>query len=273
MKKLKIIPISFIIIGIILVITGAILIQLGVGVSEFDTNEQPKSLSFENPEELYKIKAECDIGDVIIKSGDTLKVEYKNIVEEKLYVSFTDGVLSVKYKAKKWHEYIRLGSLNENITNGRITITVPEGYVDSLELKSGVGDFRLEEITANNTVIDSGIGEFEINNCKFTEKLDADTGIGELDIKNSEINNLILDNGIGDSKLEHCTLKGDSEIDNGIGDVKMKLTGKYEDYSFSLDNGIGDIKVEGLGNKNYTSDSSDSITIENGIGDVKIDFE
>ena len=135
MKKAKyIIPIIFLVIGIILIIISAVLIANNIGLSSLET--QTFSQSFESEQEnqninkLSAINAQCDIGNLVIKKGNELKIDCTDIIKNKLELYFSDGVLTVNYEAEKWHKYISVGFFNEKIKNGEIVITVPEGSFD-----------------------------------------------------------------------------------------------------------------------------------------------
>ena len=266
----KKIAIIVLIIGIILGIIGGILFFAGIGRSDLETD----SFTEKYDEEITKFDINCDIGELVIKyssSATSVIVECVDVIENKCDVEVKDGTLVVDYEAEKWHKYIHLGTLNEDISSGIIQITLPSSSYEKLNISAGVGETNIEGLAFTTAEIDSGVGEFTIKNCTFTDKINIDTGIGEFNIQNSVMNNLDFDAGIGDSVLENCDLTGECSIENGIGEIDMKLVRSKDYYSFDVDNGIGTIDIDGQMMLTDEVAGKTIIRLENGIGEINVE--
>jgi len=269
MKTGKKIAIIILIIGILLLVTGIVLFIAGIGRSKWETESFTETFD----EEIKAIEINCDIGELIIEhSSDATNAEVKcvEVIADKFDVTLNDGTLIIEYQSEKWHKYISIGTLNDDISKGEIYVTLPEKELDKMAIKTGAGETSINSLTVKNADIYAGIGEFTISDCSFTKEIDIKTGIGDFVVKNSVLNNLDFDAGIGKSSLKKCDLTGICKIDNGVGEVSISLTRSRDYYSFDLDNGVGDIDIDG--EKMLDEEVADKtiISIANGIGSIDV---
>ncbi len=270
MKTGNKIAIIVLIIGIVLVIIGGILFLAGIGRGDWETD----SFTEKFDGEINKLDITCDIGELVIRySPDVTSVivECVDVIEKNFDVEVTNNTLVVNYEAEKWHKYISVGTLNEDISSGTIYVTLPANTIDKLNIDTGVGETTIDGIAFTNAEIDTGVGEFTIKNCSFTNEINIDTGIGEFNIENSVMNNLDFDAGIGDSHFENCDLTGICKINNGIGEIDMSLVRSKDYYSFDVDNGIGTIDIDGQLMLTDEVSGKTVITLENGIGEINVE--
>lgn len=266
----KKIAIIVLIIGIILGIIGGILFFAGIGRDDLETD----SFTEKYDGEITRLDITCDIGELVIRyspDATSATVQCIDVIENNFDVEVTNNTLVINYEAEKWHKYINIGTLNDDVSSGEIQITLPSGSYEKLNISAGVGETTIEGLAFTTAEIDNGVGEFTIKDCTFTDKINVDTGIGEFNIQNSVMNNLDFDAGIGDSKLENCDLTGECSIENGIGEIDMKLVRSKDYYSFDVENGIGTIDIDGQMMLTDEVAGKTIIRLENGIGEINVE--
>lgn len=122
----------------------------------------------------------------------------------------------------------------------KIDILVPEGYVfDKVELDMGAAECSIDQIK--------------------TAKLDIDAGVG--------------------SVVFTGTVSGDVDLDAGVGKITLNLSGRQEDYNYSLECGVGSIHV---GNQTYSmlahkihvnNNAANNMDVECGVGLIQVNFD
>lgn len=140
----------------------------------------------------------------------------------------------------------------------QVTVTVPAGEYESIEIKLGAGEMTIEQ----------GLS------CKA---LKAEAGLGSLHIKGLDVSqSCVLDCGMG--QIEY-TGKGAGTIwlKCGMGTLKANLTNtRLADYETAIQCGMGSVKV---GSQNFGGMSIDSVlnqgadkkmNIDCGMGNVKV---
>jgi len=235
------------------------IIYLTSSIVDYDNNENLVNFS-ETFENVNNIKIDISSAKLIIKQGDSFKVDAIN-VNDKFKAKVSDGTLKIKEKRSFF-------SSNEN--KSEIIIYVPNINLDLMDIDAGAGTITIENISINNLELDQGVGTITISSSNFG-KADIDGGAGEFKIISSNINNLDLDAGVGKVEIE-ATLTGKNKIDCGVGEVNINLLGNSDDYKIKTSKGLGSININGESQNNDTTygNGSNILEIDGGIGSINI---
>lgn len=268
MKVAKnIFSISTILVGIFLTALGLILYACNIGTANVKGEDFTKTLEIDS---LNKIDLINECGYLTVKVGDEFKIECENVVENNLEYSFSSGKLSVRYDIPKILSWIQFEPFTKAVSEGEITITLPESELDEATIKNEIGQIHVSDLNCKNGSLKNGVGEFQIENSNFTDSLSFDNGVGDFVAKNCTTGSVELKNGIGELNLKNCVTDGDITIENGIGEINLVLDTYGYLYEIDTQNGIGEIDIDdnsrGFGESKYT------IKAKNGIGEINVEF-
>ncbi|MBD5545532.1 MAG: DUF4097 domain-containing protein [Lachnospiraceae bacterium] len=235
-------------------------------------------------EELVELAKAGEVRSIRIKiGGGSIKIE-----ESELYDSFT---LKYKYQKKPYTWNVSDGRLTiENSDNvlykdgiridknwDEVILYMPKGTsLETLEIDLGGGEMRLENMKAVQTIVSVGAGELVMNNL-VSEDLNVDIGAGEIETGNSKVDNLYINMSMGSVKYKG-ELNRNGEIHCSMGEVALDLTGKRDDFNYSVSCSAGTVEIEdseftGLGvAKRIDNGAQKEITINCSMGSVEIDF-
>lgn len=273
-KTVKYIAIAFAIclaVGIISAIVGLVLnIIAAITGLPFLGNQKRVGVAYD----LYGVESldvDHDAGNLIIKSGDTFRVEGENVPEGFKAEVAEDGTLKVYVQNKHrflWFDFGGFGSFRS-----KVTVYLPEDFVaEEARLDTGFGNVSVEALRAEELTISAGAGNFKGNDI-VADKAKLDGGLGNFTLTGVSLGDAHIDCGLGNFKLEG-ELLGDNKIDCGIGGITLDLIGNREDYSLDVDAGIGSVNVNGekLSGSYNSADAEHSLKVDGGIGQVNIDF-
>lgn len=274
-KVIKYLAIAFAIFLSVNIIGGIIkisMIALGTfGLIEYldDTKEvyEGKVISYsENYENIKKLKVECDISKLVIKSGEEFKVDAGNVTD-KFVSKITGNTLTIKDNKS-------VGIFINNNINSEITIYVPENFkFEEVEIKTGAGEVNISNLNSKKLDLELGAGNVTINNIKVEKETEIDGGVGKVQINQAEFTDLDLDVGVGNFQMS-AKLEGNSKIDSGIGKLSLNLSGSKDEYRILTSTGIGKFTIDGKqvedGNRYGSGDSN--IKITSGIGETEVTY-
>lgn len=212
------------------------------------------------------------IGKLTIKSGDSFKVEGRN-VSKNFKATVKNGTLIVEeedfIRKFLWFEIGRSNS------KSAITIYVPHDFTArKIEVESGAGEVVLEDLSAEKLVIDAGVGNIYGQNIT-AQAVKGSGGVGDITFYDVNFSNIDFDSGVGNLKIEGI-ISGDSEFDCGVGNIRLNIKGSREDYALRFNSGVGSMRVNGekvsSDYKDAYSSAPHSINIDGGVGDVNIEF-
>lgn len=212
---------------------------------------------------ITQLDIDINYANLIIKTGDTLKVETNN---KNIDYQEKNDKLIIKEKKYNWFK-----TKNES----DLIIYVPNNYsFNDISIEAGAGKVNLENINTKKLELDLGAGKAIISNLVVTQSSEIEGGAGEINIKNSSINNLDLDCGAGKFTL-NSKLNGNNKIDAGIGKLDITILGNREDYKIIVDKGIGTAKIdsESIKDGKVYGSGLNSLTIDGGVGSININFK
>ena len=265
---------------------GGVMIDFD-GVHFYDENEkfQTKGENVMVNGNIKKLDMEIEYGEVIIKTGNVTDVEIstKNIIEKRFSYVVDGDTLKIRYKGGfsffTWksdaHIYVTLpeGTKFEesNIENGAGRMEISDFLSDTIKIDNGAGELCMENVNADTKLeIKSGAGSVRLDNVSCGV-LDVDSGVGEVRAEEVVCSGIKLNNGMG-AVYYTGEINGKADIDNGVGEVRMTIYGISSDYNFDVDNGIGQVRINGNAPVNTTGGKYD-FKIDTGIGEVRIDVK
>lgn len=261
-KVIKYCAMIFAIYLTISIISSIAFCLFSLGLIFFDNDyisENLEATIIEN-QNIEKIKIDIAGANLLIKTGEKLKVETNNkyiITEEK------NNKLTIKEK-------------NHHIFNNesQLIIYIPESLeLEDSIIKTGAGKIEIEKIVSNRLELNLGAGALNIHELSIKKNTKINGGAGEIIIDSGSINNLDLDMGVGNVKI-NTILTGNSTIDTGVGELTFNIEGSKDEYSLDIDKGIGTIKInkEDIGHQEKIGDGDNKIEIDGGIGSININF-
>ena len=264
-KFQKAIKVFAICLAIIIIANIFTLIFSAVTIFTTFNNNDNKDLKEFNQNYKYIESMDIDIvcSSIEIVSGNEFKIE--STTKNDITCKEVNGRLKIEENN---------GWFTNKDLSGKITIYVPETTIlEEIDLDTGAGEIKLENINARKLDLDQGAGIVKIINSKF-EKTDIDGGAGKIEINSSKLNNLELDCGAGKVEVE-SEITGNSKISAGIGEIDIILLGDKENYNITAEKGIGNIKIENQEcNSNTTYGiGNNKIKVEGGIGNITIEYK
>lgn len=224
-----------------------------------DIMEELKDLNVDG-ENISVLDIDIRAANLIVKNGDTLKVETNN-----KYINYKLVGNKLIVKEKKHNLFSRKSKSD-------LVIYIPTGFVfDGVSIEAGAGKLNIEEINTRILDIDFGAGKTDINNLVVQNDAEIDGGAGEISIRGGSINNLDLDVGVGKFTL-YSRLTGNTKIDAGVGELNINLLDNIENYRISVEKGIGSAKLnnENIKNEKTYGNGINNINIDGGVGSINI---
>lgn len=273
-KTVKYIAMAFAIflaVGIISAIAGLVLniIAAITGVPIFG-NQKKIDVAYD----IYGVESldvDHGAGDLIIKTGDTFRVEGEDVPEGFRAEVAEDGTLKVYTENKHrflWFNFNWFGSFRS-----KVTIYLPEDFVaEEVRLDTGAGNTTVEALRAEKLTISTGAGKFRGYDI-VADKAKLDAGVGDFTLTGISLRDADIDSGVGSLRLEG-ELLGHTKIDCGVGNVNLDLIGNRDDYSLDVDAGIGSVHVNGekLSGSHNNVDARHSMKVDGGVGQININF-
>ncbi len=205
-----------------------------------------------------------DIGASKLKivEGTSLKVETNN-----KYIATTQDFNKLSVTEKS-HSIFNTKGKEE------VIVYIPKDMTfDKVYISNGAGSINIENITTQDLELELGAGELTIDQITSLNNTDIDGGVGEANINNAYLNNLDLDMGVGEFTITG-SIRGKSKIDAGVGELNINLKDNKDNYSIYTETGIGSIRIDGNSVKNETTYGmgNNKIDIDGGVGSINIRF-
>lgn len=215
-------------------------------------------------ENIKNLDITAEVTELIIKNGDSFKVEGTNI-PDRMEISQEGDTLKIS------DETLPSSLSNENIS---ITIYIPKDVkLDSIDLEINYVSADIETLNTANLNLDIYDNYCEIDEI-VADSMEFKNEYGNLDIYQAEVGRLSFDS---ESGIEDVNVKvtETAKIDLEYSDTDMNLIGTIDDYQINYNNQFGNTYITGI---RTTSDNSilgtgsAIITLENSNADVYIDF-
>ena len=198
------------------------------------------------PEAFLSLVMDLGVAEVTVQPGDDWGVEYKLPAAPEI----TQDNDTLRIRDLTEHRNFSLGEKDYYVR-----VTVPEGIdLQHVELRSGVGDLKLQNLNVAEGVIELGVGEVEL--------------------EHMAVSTLSIETGTGDIALEDVDVTVMS-AESGTGSIELDLIGAPEDYSLDLSTGVGSVEVadRDQGTKHFTQGGEKTVKAMTGVGDIDVEFQ
>ena len=272
--------------SLVLIIVGIVFIIVGFSTSGrwfgyHDSNYELKDVTKEFTENIQNLDFRIDVGKLVVRQGDTFKVEADNINEETFVARVENGTLIIDNS--NTNEFNLFGiefnplyiGLGENGVSN-ITVYVPEGYiVDHLKVDVAAGNVSLQGLTANIAEINVDAGKCTGDDLVINKETQIQVEVGDMSLNQVYANNVQIDCSVGSVDLSG-EIYGDNTMRCSVGDINLDLDGVEEDYYFyDVDESLGDVKINDSSyskNRNGNhSDAASKISLDCSLGSINID--
>lgn len=260
-RIIKYVAIAFAFLLIFSIVSG-IIQCLSAFTNIFDTDDYviEKLEELKITEDASVLDIEVNSANIILKKGETLKVETNN---KDIEIKEKSNKLFITEKKHNWFG---------NKESSDLIIYVPDNFTfDGVAIESGAGKIEIEELSTKNLDLDLGAGKVTIESLTVLEETSIDGGAGKIEILSGALHDVELDMGVGELSLT-SKITGDSEIDAGVGKINLKLLGT--DYKIKVDKGIGSTTINGksIEDNTYYGEGNNIINIDGGVGSIEISY-
>lgn len=217
--------------------------------------EQKKESSSHIP--FTKVQVDGICADIIIKSGDTFKVDYTNNGSEKdklayQFYHYQEGdtfFVGVKENFSKM-----LFRVLRNV-DLLLVVQIPS-HVEDIKVKVASGDCKIEGIKLQKLAVYSASGEINMRQTVCTEA-DLHSSSGDLSVENSTADTLYVKSSSGDVQVIYTNSKF-AKCNSSSGDVEIteSTIDRLEAQSAS-----GDVKSYALSKEYYLKSISGDVTV------------
>lgn len=184
-------------------------------------------------ENIKNLEVNVEETELIIKNGDTFKIEGTNI-PNKMEIEQEGNQLSIS------DEELPSGLSDENMV---MTIYIPEDTkLDTIDLEINYVSADIQKLNTANLKLDIYNNYCEIDEI-IADNMEFKNEEGNIDIYDAEIGRLLFDSesGVEDVSLD---ITGNAEINLEYSYTDMNLIGKQEDYQISTRNKFGNIYID-----------------------------
>ncbi len=241
---------------------------------KYSSEDRGRIVDFEGDFDGVKsLNIDNSTGELRIETGDTFRVEAKNVLEGFQAEVKSNGELYVTDTESGFRFFgVHFDGINN--PNSKITVYVPENfYAEEVRIESGAGTVDIDRLNTNYLYISAGAGNLNADNVT-ADKVKLEGGVGTVNFKDVHFTDADFNCSVGGLNISGVLL-GDNKLDCGVGSVELDLTGDITTYDLDIDSGVGNVRINGdkIREKEYRNRSAvNSIEVEGGIGNVNIDI-
>ena len=217
-----------------------------------------------NYENIKNLEVNVEETELIIRNGDTFKIEGTNI-PDKMEIEQKGNQLSISDE-----------ELPSSFSDGNMvmTIYIPEDTkLDNIDLEINYVPADIQKLNTANLKLDIYNNYCEIDEI-IADNMEFKNEEGNIDIYDAEIGRLLFDSesGVEDVSLD---ITGNAEINLEYSYTDMNLIGTQEDYQINTKNRSGNIYIDGetiTSNAETLGSGSTKIDLDNVNADIFINF-
>ncbi|GAA0084213.1 hypothetical protein UT300007_06520 [Clostridium sp. CTA-7] len=236
-------------------------IKFGVE-SRKSSNYAGKSINqIESIEGINNLNINIDVSNVDIRYYEGKDIEISGVLgnlSKGITVDRNSSELDINERSN------RSVSIKKDTTSN-LKINIPNSYNGNIKLTLGVGEYKVNDVKADNMKVETGVGKLSMSNISFN-RLDLESGVGEVDIDTKEkTGEIIIDAGVGDINIKLGNINGNLTFDGGMGSTRI---------SIPPDSPVNIKTSSGLGESNVTAKTSGEnkyiFDVSMGIGELNI---
>lgn len=242
--------------------------------TRYDKSDTKESYHFavSDGENISSLDFEFAVGEVEIRTGDTMEVTVVDMFENAITSEVKNGVWYIK------DSLIDSGRVHSEYSP-EIMITIPADMeFEQVEMYLAAGMLDAKELSARKVNLEVDAGSMKVFKLTAEDALGLKNGVGEIKVYDAKISNLAVDNGIGAISITGA-VSGHNTVTCGIGEVKLSLTDRDSvDFNYSVDCGIGEVEIGGRsfsGNaesNSFDRSGADFFALDCGIGHIEINL-
>lgn len=241
----------------------------------YDKSETRESYHFaaEDKENITGAVFELAVGEVEIRTGDTMELVVTDMFEGAISAYVEDGIWYIK------DSLLGSGSVHSDYSPD-IVITIPEdASFEQMDIYLAAGRMDADKLTAQELSLEVDAGSLKVLHLTAEEMLAVENGAGEIKLYDVTASDLTVNQGVGAIDITGA-VTGNNVIKGGIGEIKLTLTNRERvDFNYKVTGGLGEVEIGDMvlhgdsTNLSYDRDSADYFEIDCGIGRVEIDVD
>lgn len=254
-------------------ICGAIALALGVTTADLNTEfVVQKETSFIGKE----------IRDTLEKSSR--QYEFSDITDLDISVGACEVVIqesntdSVRVDVSTTGQDISMENDNGTlIIETTRTVDLSDMFYSKRKMAGILKIYVPEDMQFSSADLEFGACDVEISDLDI-EQMTLSLGASECNMERMNVQSFIVEVGAGDFEYSG-SISGNAEIGCGAGDVELELSGRKEEFNYSLSGGMGEIEIGEMKygslavDKSIDNSAQKSMSIECGMGNVSVDFK
>lgn len=287
-KRLWILGISFILIG---VIVSAVGFKMGADISSIGYSYNGSGVSLgsigkaeKSEKKIYdwssvaNIQFDVEVGRIIVKQGDKLEVMIENVPDKYIRIdrngdSGSLEILSPPFSFKK-HDFQVTLTLPRDKKLNKIILESDTGgidgdvlYADYIQLNNDTGRINFDKIECTTFQSLNDTGKIKLTNLLANSAmLENDTG--SVTIANFELDTLSLELDTGKADIKG-NIKNSILLSCDTGIINANLKGNASDYTITKVSDVGIIKIDGdTGNESGMK----NMNLESDVGKISVQF-
>ena len=231
-------------------------------------------------EDFNKIDIKSSSYNVLIKNGDVDKatLSYYQKTKNPIDTSVNDGQLTIIDNNSELDstsnkhinffglkDLIRLSTLNEEVRNKTIVITLPKKQtIDFLKVDLATGNLDLSNSTIKQADINLNMGDLTFTKM-IVSNLKANLDVGSVDSDNTLFTNADLSIAMGEYSGNNLIFNGHNKLDVTTGEVEIAL----KDYTINVqaDSHSGEVDVT----NNLKNSKDNTLTITSDLGNITVE--
>lgn len=241
----------------------------------YDRSETRESYHFavEEEETITGVIIELAVGEVEIRTGDTMELVVSDMFEGAISAYTEDGIWYIK------DSLLGNGSVHSDYSPD-ISITVPaDAAFEQMNVYLAAGRMDADKLAAREMRLEVDAGSLKVHHLTAENLLAVENGAGEIKLYDVTASNLTVNQGVGAIAITGA-VTGNNVIKGGIGEIELTLTDRESvDFNYKVTGGIGEVKIDDTVlhgdsyNVSYDRNTADYFEIECGIGRVEIDVD
>ena len=231
-------------------------------------------------DDFSKIDIKSSSYNVLIKNGDVDKatLSYYQKTKNPIDTSVNDGQLTIIDNNSELDstsnkhinffglkDLIRLSTLNEEVRNKTIVITLPKKQtIDFLKVDLATGNLDLSNSTIKQADINLNMGDLTFTKM-IVSNLKANLDVGSVDSDHTLFTNADLSIAMGEYSGNNLIFNGHNKLDVTTGEVEIAL----KDYTINVqaDSHSGEVDVT----NNLKNSKDNTLTITSDLGNITVE--
>lgn len=244
----------------------------GTRYDKADTGES-YHFAVEDTGSIAGVDFEFAVGEVEIRTGDTMEIVVTDMFENAISSYVEDGIWyitdSLLGSGKVHSEYLP-----------DIAITIPEDTsFEKVNIYLAAGLMNADSLESQEMCLEVDAGSLKVFHLVAEEFLRVKNGAGEVKINDATAANLTVEQGVGAIDITG-DITGYNTIKGGIGEIELSLTNRPEvDFNYKVTGGLGEVEIGDRSiqgnseNFSFDRDRADYFEVDCGIGRIEIDVD